>query len=126
MSSLKNMVFSKSNKQFVYKKCNKILQILKDSSNADPFQQPVDPLALGIPDYFKIIKNPMDLSSVEAKLIANKYTSPYDFFKDLEQIWQNAFIFNTPGTLVYQMCENISNDYQVLKKKEFENVINEE
>lgn len=28
------------------------------------FKDPVDPVALGIPDYFKIIKNPMDLTTL--------------------------------------------------------------
>ena len=29
---------------------------------------PVDPVAQGIPDYFSVIKHPMDLGTVRAKL----------------------------------------------------------
>jgi len=43
----------------------------------------------------------MDLSSVEAKLVANKYISPLDFFKDVELIWHNAMSFNEPKSVVY-------------------------
>ena len=33
-----------------------------------PFRQPVDPIGLQIPDYFDIIKNPIDLSTIKKKL----------------------------------------------------------
>jgi len=35
---------------------------------AIPFRVPVDPQALGIPDYFDIIKKPMDMASIKRKL----------------------------------------------------------
>ena len=38
------------------------------AGKAWPFLQPVDPEMLNIPDYFDIIENPMDLSSVTARL----------------------------------------------------------
>jgi hypothetical protein len=39
-----------------YSKCEHILQKLSDCPAALPFLQPVDPVALGIPMYFDIIK----------------------------------------------------------------------
>jgi E1A/CREB-binding protein len=38
-----------------------------------PFRTPVDPNALGIPDYFEIIKTPMDMSSIRRKLETGVY-----------------------------------------------------
>ncbi|XP_016091855.1 histone acetyltransferase p300-like [Sinocyclocheilus grahami] len=38
-----------------------------------PFRQPVDPSLLGIPDYFDIVKNPMDLSTIKRKLDTGQY-----------------------------------------------------
>ena len=35
---------------------------------ADPFLEPVDPVALCIPDYFDIIKEPMDLGTIRTKI----------------------------------------------------------
>jgi hypothetical protein len=32
------------------------------------FHEPVDPIKLGIPDYYDIIKNPMDLGTIKTKL----------------------------------------------------------
>ena len=33
-----------------------------------PFRRPVDPVAFGIPDYFHIIKQPMDLGTIEVRV----------------------------------------------------------
>ncbi|BGP24847.1 transcription initiation at TATA-containing promoter protein [Rhodotorula toruloides] len=43
---------------------------LKRNKNAPPFLKPVDAVALHIPDYYKIILEPMDLGTVEARLQA--------------------------------------------------------
>ena len=41
---------------------------LEQSEDAIPFRLPVDPLVLNIPDYFDIIKHPMDLQTIAQKL----------------------------------------------------------
>lgn len=38
------------------------------------FREPVDPKAMNIPDYFQIVKNPMDLGTVSALCVAGCYT----------------------------------------------------
>ena len=43
------------------KKYNKILTILKKHQAAYPFLEPVDPSSLKIPDYFEIVKEPINL-----------------------------------------------------------------
>ncbi|GJN92439.1 hypothetical protein Rhopal_005469-T1 [Rhodotorula paludigena] len=43
---------------------------LKRNKNAPPFLKPVDAVALLIPDYYKIILEPMDLGTIEARLQA--------------------------------------------------------
>jgi hypothetical protein len=37
--------------------------------------EPVDPVALGIPTYFDVIKTPMDLGTVSARLARGGYGS---------------------------------------------------
>jgi hypothetical protein len=43
------------------KKCQAILKAVKGHKHAWIFAEPVDPVKLNIPDYFTIIKKPMDL-----------------------------------------------------------------
>lgn len=47
------------------RKCQDLLRQLLRHEHAWPFAKPVDPLALNIPDYFDIIKHPMDLGTIK-------------------------------------------------------------
>ncbi len=38
-----------------------------------PFLTPVDTVKLGLPDYFKIVKHPMDINTVKKRLENNYY-----------------------------------------------------
>jgi len=65
-----------------------------------PFLVPVDPVALAIPAYFTIIKNPMDLRTVSEKLHQGVYTKAKDFESDMRLIHQNCIKFNPKGNPV--------------------------
>lgn len=47
--------------------CAKMINTLMNHKSAAPFLQPVDPIALGIPDYPTIITRPMDLSTIHVR-----------------------------------------------------------
>lgn len=53
-----------------------VLSTVMKHKNAWPFNQPVDPVALGIPDYFDVIQNPMDLSTIKTRLDKGRYVAP--------------------------------------------------
>ena len=44
-----------------------------------PFLSPVDPVALKIPDYFSIVKNPMDLGTIKENLKKKTYATMFGF-----------------------------------------------
>ena len=46
------------------RKCYLVIRKMIRLSDAAPFNTPVDPVRLGIPDYFNIIKQPMDFSTI--------------------------------------------------------------
>eukprot|EP01017_Pseudomicrothorax_dubius_P043535 TRINITY_DN726_c0_g1_i6.p1 TRINITY_DN726_c0_g1~~TRINITY_DN726_c0_g1_i6.p1 ORF type:complete len:352 (-),score=83.61 TRINITY_DN726_c0_g1_i6:162-1217(-) len=96
------------------RKCFKILQQLRKHPNATPFLEPVDAEALGIPEYYSIITEPMDLSTVEAKLRNNDYTSPAQFAVDVRKIWNNSFRFNAKGSEIYLMTSDMSSYFEKL------------
>ncbi|KAK9473979.1 uncharacterized protein V1510DRAFT_413256 [Dipodascopsis tothii] len=47
------------------------------------------------PNYFSVIRNPMDLSTVTRKLLKFQYKSKKEVIDDLMLIWSNCFEFNT-------------------------------
>ena len=49
--------------------CFRLHMKLMNHKWASPFLHPVDPVALHIPDYFSIIKNPMDFGTIYARLL---------------------------------------------------------
>lgn len=54
--------------------CASIVAYLKNHSKSGPFSVPVDPIALGIPDYHTVITNPMDISTLEKNLEEGRYS----------------------------------------------------
>ncbi|KAG5459011.1 MAG: Bromodomain-containing protein [Olpidium bornovanus] len=71
------------------------------------FLRPVDPVALNIPEYPSIIKQPMDLSTIRLKLNAGEYSSPHEFENDVNLMFDNCFTFNRAGDPVYVNGERL-------------------
>ena len=85
--------------------CQNVLTELMDVKNLylnQPFLEPVDPVALDIPNYFRIIQQPMDLSTIAKKLAARQYRSAEDFKKDLGLMFNNCSTFNEESDSVHQ------------------------
>ncbi|XP_076951446.1 transcription factor GTE4-like [Bidens hawaiensis] len=89
----------------VFKSCGTLLEKLMKHKHGWVFNTPVDPLALGLHDYFDIIKHPMDLGTVKSRLDKNWYNSPMEFAEDVRLTFQNAMTYNTKGQDVHAMAE---------------------
>ena len=59
-----------------------------------PFQVPVDPVALNIPQYLKIIKKPMDMQTIGQKLKNGEYENAKEFEDDFRLMISNCIKFN--------------------------------
>eukprot|EP00948_MAST-09A_sp_MAST-9A-sp1_P001472 g1472.t1 len=68
-----------------------------DIVTSRPFSQPVDPVKLGIPDYFDKIKNPMDLGTIRSNLeLIQHYGSDFQkLVDDLKLVWSNCLLYNS-------------------------------
>ena len=62
-----------------------------------PFNEPVDPVVLGIPDYIEIIKHPMDLKTIESMLLSGQIATPDEFTALCRTVFRNAYVYNKPG-----------------------------
>lgn len=97
------------------------LQKARYSSISHPFMVPVDPVALGIPNYFAIIKKPMDISTVVKKIKDGAYVNSSEFEKDVRQIFTNCYKYNPDGNPVRQMGKSFEEIFNNLwaKKDQF-------
>jgi len=62
------------------------------------FHFPVDPDGQGVPRYREIIKNPMDLATIEEKINNKEYKSRKEVMLDIKLIWDNSLTFNKVET----------------------------
>ncbi|KAA1120286.1 hypothetical protein PGTUg99_006477 [Puccinia graminis f. sp. tritici] len=96
---------------------------LKKHRSAGPFLAPVDPVALNIPDYFNVVKQPMDLSTIETRLAkAGKpchYRSVEEFVADVQLVFSNCYMYNgPPATSPYsRMALDLSIQFETQMKK---------
>nr|XP_016933940.1 nucleosome-remodeling factor subunit NURF301 isoform X2 [Drosophila suzukii] len=98
---------------------NLIKQIQLHKS-AWPFMEPVDPKEA--PDYYKVIKEPMDLKRMEIKLESNTYTKLAEFIGDMTKIFDNCRYYNPKESSFYKCAEALESFF-VQKIKNFrENV----
>ncbi|WFD36850.1 hypothetical protein MCUN1_003740 [Malassezia cuniculi] len=70
--------------------CRNCISKLMANKHCEPFIHPVDPVRDEAPDYFDVIKEPMDLTSVANKLQAGHYRDRFQFKDDIELIFRNA------------------------------------
>ncbi|KAI9865606.1 MAG: hypothetical protein M1824_002347 [Vezdaea acicularis] len=85
---------------------------LKRTKDAPAFANPVDPVKLNIPTYPDIVKNPMDLSTMEQKLKNDQYSSVDDVVADIDLIVENAKKFNGPDHAVSQSAVNLRASFE--------------
>ncbi|KZS93535.1 hypothetical protein SISNIDRAFT_441399 [Sistotremastrum niveocremeum HHB9708] len=81
--------------------CRTALKKLMAYSHSILFRQPVDPIRDRAPNYFDVIKNPMDLSTMNAKLEAGLYNSLAQFEADFRLMIENAKTYNPAGAFAY-------------------------
>ncbi|GMH16408.1 hypothetical protein Nepgr_018249 [Nepenthes gracilis] len=87
------------------KLCRKMLNKLMKQKFCWIFNEPVDVVALGLSDYNRIVKHPMDLGTVKSKLLRNLYTSPDEFAADVRLTFKNALLYNPKGEHVHNCAE---------------------
>lgn len=89
----------------------KVISNLKKSNASQAFRLPVDPVALNIPTYLDIVKKPMDLGTIDARLKHNDYQSVQAFKDDFNQIVLNCLAFNGPDHGVTQQGRKMESSF---------------
>ncbi|KAJ3446931.1 hypothetical protein M0813_16272 [Anaeramoeba flamelloides] len=73
------------------------------------FQEPVD--AEDVPDYYTVIKNPMDFSKMKKKLENGEYIEKKLFIHDVQLIIDNCKKYNRKETVFYAYGENFERSF---------------
>ena len=119
MNQNKNFIEKKSSLSQIteedYKIIKEIIDLIKKDPSSQEFQNPVD---LKVErDYLRIINyNPMDLSTIEKKLMKKEYSLVQDVINDIKLIWYNCRIYNQDNS---EICQ-YSNQLEKLADKELE------
>ncbi|OIW21874.1 hypothetical protein TanjilG_13743 [Lupinus angustifolius] len=94
------------------KSCETLLSRLMTHQYGWVFNTPVDVVKLNIPDYFNVIKHPMDLGTVKSRIASGEYSNPMDFAADVRLTFSNAMTYNPPGNDVHIMADNLSKFFE--------------
>jgi len=99
------------------KKCQSLLKTLMDNDFGWIFNTPVDPIELNLPDYFNVIKNPMDLGTVKQKLDSGQYPTVDAFANDCSLTFDNAISYNEDGSDVNQIAREMKHLFEDEREK---------
>ncbi|XP_032382447.1 bromodomain testis-specific protein isoform X3 [Etheostoma spectabile] len=72
-----------------------------------PFRQPVDAVALRLPDYYTIITKPMDLSTIKKRLQNKYYWQALECIQDFNTMFTNCYVYNRPGDDIVFMAQTL-------------------
>eukprot|EP00485_Elphidium_margaritaceum_P008763 CAMPEP_0202702044 /NCGR_PEP_ID=MMETSP1385-20130828/15080_1 /ASSEMBLY_ACC=CAM_ASM_000861 /TAXON_ID=933848 /ORGANISM="Elphidium margaritaceum" /LENGTH=555 /DNA_ID=CAMNT_0049359605 /DNA_START=35 /DNA_END=1702 /DNA_ORIENTATION=- len=92
--------------------CRKLLAEYMHRPESEAFNEPVDWKGLDLPDYPMIITKPMDLGTIAGKLGNRRYSSADAFASDIRLVFNNAKKYNTPGSGIYMIAENLLKQFE--------------
>jgi E1A/CREB-binding protein len=96
----------------VSEKCLPLLRKLISHQDGWVFKEPVDPVELGLPDYFDIIKTPMDLALIEKRLVMGQYKEFEEVQRDTELVFDNAILYNGEDSQVGELAQKLIDIFQ--------------
>lgn len=103
------------------KQCEALLKKLMQHQYGWVFNTPVDVVKLNIPDYYTVIKHPMDLGTIKSKITSSEYSSVLDFVADVRLTFSNAMTYNPPANHVHIMADTLRKFFElrwkVIEKK---------
>ncbi|OWK58285.1 Nucleosome-remodeling factor subunit BPTF [Lonchura striata] len=99
-----------------YEGLRRVLRSLQAHKMAWPFLEPVDPN--DAPDYYGVIKEPMDLATMEERILKRYYKKVTEFVADMTKIFDNCRYYNPSDSPFYQ-CAEVLESFFVQKLKGF-------
>ncbi|KZV75166.1 hypothetical protein PENSPDRAFT_647444 [Peniophora sp. CONT] len=91
------------------KKFERVIMMLhadiSNHRNGAIFQNPIKPSEA--PDYHEIVKRPMDLKTMKARIKSGHISTSTDFQRDIYLMFANSMMYNRPSSDIYAMAEEM-------------------
>ena len=87
-------------------------RLMQHPKNMEVFNKPVDPVALGIPNYLLVVKSPMDLGTIKSRLQRGDYRDMEDIVADITLVFENAVLFNPAQHIVHIVAKLLQHEFQ--------------
>jgi hypothetical protein len=94
-------------------RCEQLLEEMMKFPNAIYFDKPVDPVALNLPDYFDIIKNPMDLGTALSNVKNGTTKNIEEFDEEVSLVFSNCKLYNPPTSMVHGAAVALEKEFEV-------------
>lgn len=83
---------------------------MQDHVDAWAFKEPVN--ARDVPDYYVVIKDPMDLKTLSKKVETGEYYITFEMFlADVRRMFDNARRYNDPETIYYKCAIRLESHF---------------
>lgn len=103
-------VTAKRRAQDAAKKFERVIMMLhsdiSNHRNGAIFQNPIKPSEA--PDYHEIVKRPMDLKTMKARIKSGHISTSTEFQRDIYLMFANSMMYNKPSSDIYGMAEEVS------------------
>lgn len=83
------------------------------------FHEPVNYIALNLFDYPKIVKYPMDFSTIKRKLTLNAYENELEFQEDMNLVFDNCILYNGTELDIGKIALQMKMEFNATFVKEF-------
>ena len=92
------------------KNLESILLELSENPYSEAFREAVKYKELGLIDYPKIVKKPMNLNKILKNLKKNNYSTPKNCLNDIQLVWDNCKLYNVEESDIYKVAVSLEND----------------
>lgn len=94
------------------KAAKRIINHLWKHESAWLFHYPVDVKAWRIEDYYTIVKDPMDFTTIKCKLSNNEYKHLDDFVTDVHKVFNNCILYNGENNQYSLVAKKMKKEFE--------------